>query len=80
MLFIYSKCDSLHLPTPNSQSTHLPSFPTPWQSQICCLFLCYLHRADNYLICLFVFVLCINLFENGHLEGRSLIPRVWTTV
>ena len=26
------------------------------------------------------FVPCINLFENGHLEGRSLIPRVWTTV
>ena len=39
-LFIHSKCDSLHLPTPNSQSIPLPPL-TPWQPQICSLWVLF---------------------------------------
>ena len=34
LLFIHSKCNSLHLPTPNSSSIPLPP-PPPWQPMIC---------------------------------------------
>ena len=35
-VFIHSKCNSLHLLTPNSQSIPLPPLPS-WQPQVCSL-------------------------------------------
>ena len=43
-LLIHSKCISLHLLTPNSQSIPLPPpAPCPWQLQVCslCLWICF---------------------------------------
>ena len=41
-LLIHSKCNSLHLLTPNSQSIPLP-LPPPWQLQVCspCPWVCF---------------------------------------
>ena len=38
LLFVYSPCNSLHLLSPNSQSTS-PPYISPWQPQVCSLFL-----------------------------------------
>ena len=44
-LLIHSKCHSLHLLTPNSQSSPLPP-PSAWQPQICspCMWICFCSR------------------------------------
>ena len=50
-LSIHSKCNSLHLLTPDSQSISLPP-PPPWQPQVCSL-----NPWVKFLFCLFVSLL-----------------------
>ena len=54
-LLIHSKCNSLHLLTPNSQS--IPLSPPPlWQSQVCspCLWVCFC--SVDRLICAILYI------------------------
>ena len=74
LLLIHPICNSLHLLTPNSQSTPPPT-PSPWQPQVCSL--CHLTVLFIYFIYVFLATLgprcCVQVFSSCGEQGLLFV-------